>query len=103
MQMDKEAFEAALAGGQPLVVDFWAEWCMPCRMLAPVVEQLAQAYAGRITVAKINVDEEPELAQQYGVQSIPCLLYFKNGQPVGELVGVRPYEQLAAAADKLLA
>lgn len=78
------------ANPMPVLVDFWASWCMPCRMIAPVVDEIASDYQGRLTVGKINIDECPSLAEKYGVMSIPTLLLFKNGQPAEKIVGVQP-------------
>jgi thioredoxin 1 len=74
----------------PVVADFWAEWCGPCRMIAPVLKELARDYKDRLKVAKINVDEEPDLAQRYGIQSIPTILFFKGGQMVRQQIGAVP-------------
>lgn len=79
----------------PVLVDFFAEWCGPCRMLAPVMAQLAEDYAGEVKIVKVNVDREPELASSFGVNSIPALLYFKNGQVKGTSVGFARKEDLA--------
>ena len=94
-------FDTTLAGGVVLV-DFFADWCMPCKMMAPVIEKAATAFDGRAIMAKVNVDEEPELAARYGIQSIPALFLFKNGEVAKELIGVRPYEELAAAIESVL-
>ena len=99
---DGQAFDTALQQGGVLVVDFWASWCMPCRMLAPVVEQLAEHFEGRAAVGKVDVDEQPQLAARFGVQSIPTVILFKNGEAVSTLVGVRPFEDLAAAVDRII-
>ncbi len=93
---------AAVQAGNAILVDFYADWCMPCKMMAPVLERVAAAFDGRLTVAKINVDDEPAAAAQYGIQSIPALLLFKNGEVVKELIGVRPFEDLSAALEAAL-
>jgi thioredoxin 1 len=79
-----------LDSSHPVLVDFWAEWCSPCRVLAPVIGELATEFAGRVTVGKVNVDDEAALAGQYGIRSIPTLLLFKDGQVVDQVVGVVP-------------
>lgn len=87
---NKESFDAALAEGKLMMVDFWAVWCGPCRMLAPMVDDLAEKYAGKVVVGKVNVDEEQELAIRYGVMSIPTVIFFKNGEEIARKVGVMP-------------
>ena len=84
----------------PVLVDFWAEWCGPCRVLGPTVESLADDYAGRVKVAKLNIDDNPEAAARYGVRSIPTLILFKNGKPSETTVGLRPKAQLAELIDR---
>jgi thioredoxin len=81
----------------PVLVDFWAAWCGPCRMVAPVVDQIAQEYAGRLKVAKVDVDAEPQLAQRFGVSGIPAIALFKDGEVVSHAVGARPKGALVAA------
>jgi len=86
----------------PVLVDFWAEWCAPCRMVAPVVEKIAQEYAGKLKVGKLNVDDNSETAQQYGIQGIPTLILFKEGQPATQMVGFQSEQKLKSAIDSVL-
>lgn len=83
-----------VASDQPVLVDFWAEWCGPCRMIAPILENIADEYAGSLKVAKLDVDRNPETMTKFGVQSIPTMILFKNGQPVERIVGYMPKERL---------
>ncbi|MGI6157346.1 MAG: thioredoxin [Saccharofermentanales bacterium] len=92
--------EMVLQSDLPVLVDFWAVWCGPCKMVAPVIDELAAQYEGKAVVGKVNVDEERALAQQYRVFSIPTLFIFKNGQIVDQLVGARPYEDIAKVLDQ---
>ena len=87
----------------PVLVDFWAEWCPPCRMIAPAVDALATAYTGRAKVAKLNIDENPDLAHAFGVRSIPTLLVFKGGQVVDQQIGAVPQPFMARMLDQQLA
>ena len=87
---NEAAFDQALASGKPVLVDFWATWCGPCRMMAPIIEELGADYDGKVVVGKVDVDEEGELAQRYGIMSIPTLILFKDGKTAGQLVGARP-------------
>jgi thioredoxin 1 len=88
-EVDKTNFEQeVLQSDIPVMVDFWAPWCVPCRVIAPLVERLAEQYAGRLKVVKLNVDENHELAIRYQVMSIPTLIFFKNGQVIDRIIGV---------------
>jgi len=86
----------------PVLVDLWAPWCAPCRMVAPVVEELASEYDGRVSFAKLNVDQNPRTASRYGIMSIPTLLIFKDGKPLSNIVGFRPKAELKRSLDAAL-
>ncbi|MBI2886505.1 MAG: thioredoxin [Chloroflexi bacterium] len=94
--------DQVLKSGQPVLVDFWAPWCAPCRRLAPIVEELAQEYEGRVTFTKLNTDESPNVAARYGIMSIPTIMVFKNGHPVKQVVGLRPKKDLKQQLDEAL-
>ena len=92
-----------MKASEVVMVDFWAVWCGPCQMVAPIVEELAKEYTGKVKVRKLNTDENPEVAGRYQVMSIPTILFFKNGQVVEKLVGARPKRQFKEMIDSLLA
>jgi thioredoxin len=95
------SFDELLAStSQPILVDFWAEWCGPCHAVAPTIEQIARDYKGRALVIKVNVDNKPQLAARFSVQSIPTLMILQNGQPIWRQAGVQPYGAIAAELDR---
>jgi thioredoxin 1 len=97
VKIDKNNFQSdVLDSAEPVVVDFWAEWCGPCRMIAPALEEISKEMGGKIKIAKLNVDENPELAAQFGVRSIPTLMIFKGGQLADTKVGAAPKTALSA-------
>ena len=100
IHFSEEEFNSAIAAG-PAIVDFWATWCGPCKMLAPTVDQLADELEGRIPVGKVDVDECRELAVKYGVMSIPTVIYFKDGEEVKRFVGVQTKDKLLEAAAEI--
>lgn len=95
-------FEAEIKKHPAALVDFWAEWCGPCRSIAPIIEEIAAEFEGKALVGKVNVDEEKEFSKGFGVMSIPTLIFFKNGKEVERLVGTRPKEELVAELKKHL-
>ena len=97
VKIDKSNFQSDVLGAaEPVVVDFWAEWCGPCKMIAPALDEIAGEMAGKIKIAKINIDENPELAAQYGVRSIPTLMIFKGGEVADMKVGAAPKTALSS-------
>jgi thioredoxin 1 len=94
--------ETVLKASIPMLVDFWAPWCAPCKAVAPILDELAQEYEGKVGLARLNVDEAPINASKYGISAIPTMLLFQQGQPVGQIVGFRPKAQLKKALDEVL-
>lgn len=101
VELTNDNFKDTIAKGVTLV-DFWAPWCGPCRMIAPVIEELAEEFDGKATIAKVNTDEEQDIAIQYGIRSIPTLLFFKDGELVDQMVGAAGKQVLADKLDSLL-
>ena len=99
IHFNKEGFDKAIAAGGITMVDFWASWCGPCRMLAPVIDDLAGKYEGKAVIGKVNVDDEQALAMQYGGMSIPTVIFFKDGKELDRKVGVMPAEAYTAILD----
>jgi thioredoxin 1 len=99
---DSSFKQEVLDSDVPVLVDFWAPWCGPCRMVAPVVDEISEQYKGQIKVVKVNTDENPQVASQYGIRSIPTLMIFKDGQKVDMVVGAVPKSTLATTLEKYL-
>ena len=99
---DSNFDQTVLQAELPVLVDFWAAWCGPCRMVAPVVEELAQEYEGRVKFAKLDVDQNPKTASKYNIMGIPTLLIFKQGKPISHVVGFRPKAELKRSLDTAL-
>lgn len=103
VKVDDKSFKGTvLEAKTPFLVDFWAPWCAPCRNIAPIIDELSGEYAGRVGFGKVNVDENPKVATEYGVRSIPTMLIFKGGKPVTQIVGLRPKAELKKQLDSVL-
>lgn len=102
VHLDHAEFDAAVEAAPLAMVDFWADWCGPCKMVGPTVEKIAADYDGKALVAKVNIDKEPELAQRFGVMSIPTLVFLKNGEEFDRKVGVMPEGSYTAVLDESL-
>lgn len=99
LHLNEESFFKLVESGQPVLVDFWANWCGPCKMLAPVIEELAAQYDGKVAVGKVDVDENQELAVRYGVMNIPTVILFQKGNEIDRLVGLLPKERFSLMID----
>ena len=99
---DSNFDQIVLQADKPVLIDFWAAWCRPCAMIAPIVEELAEEYDGKISFVKLDIDQNPKTATRYGIMSIPTLLIFKDGKPVSHIVGVRPKGELKQNLDAAL-
>lgn len=103
LQVTDSSFEAdVLKSNTPVLVDFWATWCAPCRAIAPIIEEMAKEYEGRLKVAKLNVDENPATPGKYGVRGIPTLILFKDGQVVDQVVGAVPKSRVKSLIEKVV-
>lgn len=102
LAINQANFEEVMASGKPVVIDFWAEWCGPCRMIAPVVDELAAEYGDRVVIGKCDVEENDEITVKYGVRNIPTIIFLKNGELVDKQVGACSKDALRAKIEKLL-
>lgn len=102
LEITTNNLEELIASGKPVVIDFWAEWCGPCRMLSPVVSAIAVKYEGKLKVCKVNVDEAMEVAEQYFISSIPAVKFFKGGEVVNESIGFVPQQKLEAIIEGII-
>lgn len=96
---DKNFEQLVLNSEMPVLVDFWATWCKPCLMVAPIIEELAEEYSGKVAFGKVNVDQNPKIASKYSIMSIPTMLIFKKGEPVSQIVGFKPKQELRRSLD----
>lgn len=95
LEITDASFKEVISSDKPVLVDFWATWCGPCRMLAPIIEELAQDFDGKVVVGKVDVDNNQQVSMEYGIRNIPTVLIFKNGEVVDKIVGVSPKEVIA--------
>ncbi|MEG1585320.1 MAG: thioredoxin [Bacteroidales bacterium] len=101
LQFKDESVKELIASGKPVVIDFWAEWCGPCRMVAPIIDELAVEFEGRAAIGKYNVDEENDLSAEYGIRNIPTILFFKDGKLVDKQVGAAPKAAIQAKVEAI--
>ncbi|MDY6122761.1 MAG: thioredoxin [Porphyromonas sp.] len=101
-EITSQNYKELMAEGKPMLLDFWATWCGPCRMVGPIIDELATEYEGRVIIGKVDVDENPDLSQEYGVRNIPTLLFIKDGQVVNKLVGAQRKDAIKQEIDAML-
>ena len=102
LAITNENYESLIASGQPVVIDFWAEWCGPCRMVGPIIDELATEYEGKVVIGKCDVDSSDDIVAQYRVRNIPTVVFIKNGEVIDKVVGATSKETLKAKVDALL-
>jgi thioredoxin 1 len=102
IELNDSNFNEYLSNDKPILVDFWAEWCGPCKMLTPTIDELADEYANKIVIGKLNVDEHPSIASEYGIRSIPSLLFFKDGKVQNQIMGAVSKNDIAKTLDGLI-
>lgn len=100
--LTKADFDAALESDKPVLVDFWATWCGPCRMVGPIIDELSEDFDGRADICKVNVDDEGELAKRFRIMSIPCVILFKDAQEIERIIGAREKEDYASALEGIM-
>ena len=102
VKITSENFESLKNGAQPLVVDFWATWCGPCRMVAPIIEELSKEYDGKVVIGKCDVEDNEDIAAEFGIRNIPTILFFKNGEVVDKIIGAQPKAKIEEKIQTLL-
>ncbi|MAV64084.1 MAG: thioredoxin [Candidatus Marinimicrobia bacterium] len=102
VELNDDNFEESIKSGKVVLVDFWAEWCGPCKMLTPIIDELAKDFEGKAIISKVNVDNSPNIAQKYSIRSIPSILFFKDGNVEEQMVGVVPKEEITKTINDLM-